>query len=917
MLVLPAAAQIPAYVSTDGLVGWWPFNGNANDESGNGNNGTVNGATLTEDRFGNAEAAYSFNGSSTINVLTSSQLSTSNTNEMTVAVWAYKTDGLTRGHILGKRINCVNQIDFQIGYCVSGVCGCGTCVEGLGFGGTSTYVYNETFFSANSWHLVTGTLRDNVWKIYIDGVLSNSVEGAANNPSNSADLIFGGSGQCDRWNGLIDDIAIWNRALTQEEITALYTGEPVSPPAACNPLPSNLQQGLVGYWPFCGNANDESGNGNDGTVNGATLTEDRFGNAESAYELTEYSNNIIFTNNPQFDFSEANDLTLSYWLKRTSGNIYSLYKYDNGYPDNSDFAISAGPETSLNLIGDGTNSIPFEVNGDEWEQVTAIFSRDSNQTKLYVNGLLVLQGTLNYNQSSSSSPFAVNFAAGIQNYTTGLGKIDDIAIWNRALTPEEITALYTGEPVSPPTACNPLPANLQQGLVGYWPFCGNANDESGNGNDGTVNGATLTEDRFGNAAAAYSFDGNDDINFGMNDEFGVITGVQRTFSLWVNSVSGGNVLSKYEDYSPNNSNFLLAFNLSDSALRLIGNGTNFIDFDPLSIGNWYHVVGVYDGINNLNQLFINGELVAFGSLNFSNSVSTQPMYAGRVGGEPFYYTGLIDDISFWNRSLTADEVQQLYTLNACTIAVYDTSHVTVYDTLTTYATVYDTLYTYETIYDTLTTENIVNVYDTTLVENVITTYDTITTENIVNVYDTTLVENVITTYDTITTENIVNVYDTTLVENVITTYDTITTENIVNVYDTTLVENVITTYDTLTTENIVNVYDTVTTYVTVTDTLLIDITFTGIEGQPSWLNTVTVFPNPASDHITIDYGNFALMAGYNTIITDAAGATVYSSAINSQQAYIDINAWGAAGVYYLTIYDTSGAPVAVRHIVLE
>jgi hypothetical protein len=171
--------------------------------------------------------------------------------------------------------------------------------------------------------------------------------------------------------------------------------------------------------------------------------------------------------------------------------------------------------------------------------------------------------------------------------------------------------------------------------------------------------------------------------------------------------------------------------------------------------------------------------------------------------------GSLDDIGIWNRALTPEEVQELYTLDACTFTVYDTSYVTVYDTLTTYETVYDTLYTYETI------------------------------------------------------------------------------------------------------------YDTVTTYVTVTDTLLIDITFTGIEGQPSWLNTVTVYPNPASDHITIDYGNFALLAGYNTIITDAAGATVYSSAVNSQQAYIDINAWGATGVYYLTIYDAGGAPVAVRHIVLE
>ena len=50
-LPLFAAAQVPSYVPANGLVGWWPFNGNANDESGNGNNGTVNGATLPTGLF--------------------------------------------------------------------------------------------------------------------------------------------------------------------------------------------------------------------------------------------------------------------------------------------------------------------------------------------------------------------------------------------------------------------------------------------------------------------------------------------------------------------------------------------------------------------------------------------------------------------------------------------------------------------------------------------------------------------------------------------------------------------------------------------------------------------------------------------------------------------------------------------------
>ena len=56
------AQTVPSYIPTSGLVGWWPFNGNANDESGNGNNGTVNGATLTTDRFNSLNAAYHLDG---------------------------------------------------------------------------------------------------------------------------------------------------------------------------------------------------------------------------------------------------------------------------------------------------------------------------------------------------------------------------------------------------------------------------------------------------------------------------------------------------------------------------------------------------------------------------------------------------------------------------------------------------------------------------------------------------------------------------------------------------------------------------------------------------------------------------------------------------------------------------------------
>ena len=401
-------------------------------------------------------------------------------------------------------------------------------------------------------------------------------------------------------------------------------------------------------------------------------------------------------------------------------------------------------------------------------------------------------------QSNSANPLHSYNNAG--DYEISVIAISDVGCKDTAFYQLSIS---NGNPCSPVSStCSSLPSNLQQGLVGYWPFCGNANDESGNGNDGVVNGATLTEDRFGNEGKAYGFDGNSDfINCGSSTQ---LESSELTISAWYacsafNTQWNENcLLSNYT-----NQGFMLALNEgTQPQIRITTNeGNREITASTPSLNEWYHLVSVITP--QYLKLYVNNNLVdsiEMGSAIFTNN-DTLVMGKASWFENTAYYSGSLDDIGIWNRALTPEEVQELYTLDACTF--------TVYDTLTVYETVYDTVYTYETI------------------------------------------------------------------------------------------------------------YDTVTTYVTVTDTLLIDITFTGFEGQPSWLNTVTVFPNPASDHITIDYGNFALMAGYNTIITDAAGATVYSSAVNSQQVEIDINAWGAAGVYYMMIYDLNGELVAVRQIVLE
>jgi len=79
---------VPNYVPTNGLIGWWPFNGNANDESINNNDGTVNGATLSTDRSGVSNSAYYFNGVS--NKISLPNLG--NLTEFSYSIWV-KSDG--------------------------------------------------------------------------------------------------------------------------------------------------------------------------------------------------------------------------------------------------------------------------------------------------------------------------------------------------------------------------------------------------------------------------------------------------------------------------------------------------------------------------------------------------------------------------------------------------------------------------------------------------------------------------------------------------------------------------------------------------------------------------------------------------------------------------------------------------------
>jgi N-acetylneuraminic acid mutarotase len=112
----------------------------------------------------------------------------------------------------------------------------------------------------------------------------------------------------------------------------------------------------------------------------------------------------------------------------------------------------------------------------------------------------------------------------------------------------------------------------------------------------------------------------------------------------------------------------------------------------------------------------------------------------------------------------------------------------------------------------------------------------------------------------------------------------------------------------------ITVYDTLLT--TITDTLVINASLTGLT-PPNNLNIIKVFPNPANDHITINYGNFVSMNGYTLKIIDNLSQIVYSTQINQQSSYIDLSTWTGNGIYFVQIIDPQNNTIENRKIIIQ
>ncbi|MCD6065969.1 MAG: 5-Nucleotidase domain protein [Bacteroidetes bacterium] len=448
------AAYMQAQLPTIGLTAYYPFNGNAVDASGNGNNGTVNGATLVNDRFGNCNSAYSFNGTSNyIVVPNATDVDMGATEDFTVAFWVKTASGNANGPMLSKStVGVFNGYQFfsdntiAAGYCSSP-------------GQLSFYTASDAFEDAcangpvaddyTNWYFITGKYDHILNKsyLYVNGMLQGDIGESSGTISTIENLYLGcATNGTLFFAGLLDDIRIYKRLLSNTEITTLYNE------------PNPLNVGLMAYYPFDGNAMDGSGNGHNGTVNGATLVADRFGNANKAYSFDGTNDNIVIPHHTDIDML-YDDFSICFWIKTASGNtdatILSKSDAGDGYQFFSDnpsplYCNTAGQlsfYTAASPTQDACANSAIADDYSNWYFITGVHDYAGNNTYLYVNGVL----QTDVGQRAGSLNTSVDLCFG--SYPGGIsffnGLLDDIRIYKRALSGCEVNLLYnlTSTPV--------------------------------------------------------------------------------------------------------------------------------------------------------------------------------------------------------------------------------------------------------------------------------------------------------------------------------------------------------------------------------------------------------------------------------------------------------------------------------------
>ena len=503
-----------------------------------------------------------------------------------------------------------------------------------------------------------------VLKLYANGVeVTSGVDGTANLPlfydANPFPLLIGGEYENNApaftLDGQADEVAVYGRALSQTEIFEIVKRGNFGkcPPAACAQTPN----GLVSWFAGEQNALDSRSN-NHAANNGATFATGKVGQAFNFNGSSKVAVPGAALN--------LQTITVEAWIQPTSsvGLQTIVSKFEHFSSNLSYNLVLFGTSLRWQFNTTGLGSPAFDANGaalfdGQFHHVAATY--DGAVSNIYIDGVLVRTdnfagGAL----TSSSTPFYIGAArdSGSDAHFFN-GRIDEVSIYSRALSTAEISSVYNANSSG---KCKPVATNPAANLAGFWTGDGDARDFAGEDQNGTNNGATFAVGRVGQS---FRFTA-DPQNISIPDS-AAMRSANFTIEAWAKSDSNSGVRHIFaKTLGTGTADSYVLWNNSgtlNAAICAVNFACDTISAPMFNTGEWHHVAFTFDDAGDSLRLYVDGTQIASGASGLSIGYDTHPAligadYANEVIADS--WRGLLDEVSFYDRALSASEIAVVY-----------------------------------------------------------------------------------------------------------------------------------------------------------------------------------------------------------------------------------------------------------------
>jgi hypothetical protein len=632
------STQINAQPFPSGLVSWWRGESNIVDSVGT-NNGAVYVPLVTLSYIpGQYGQAFGFSGGF-VQIPDAADLRP--LTNLTVQAWVRSVSPGLFTYIISKSQSVGGAAKSSYGF------ECGSNNGNILF-----YVYDGTnrieapVTPANvpwdgNWHLATGTYDGSTVRLYLDSIEVGSGTAATNNIdySNPAPLVFGdfGVGGGNPFSGDVDEVKVFNIAMSASDVVNTYL----------DPNDSAGTNGLVGWWRAEGNANDSNGthNGTDGIV-----TPKPFDFVPGKSDLAMFPHDGGIAIIPDSDSLRPANLTFNVWVRSIAPGDYR-YIANKGEVT---VAISWGLYTDgtgglFFLIHNGSTYIlspgaPTSIWDGHWHMSTGTY--DGSMVRLYVDGVQIGTGAID---PAGSINYSQPKALFVGDYQTGgganfSGGIDEMQLYNRALSDSEILDLFKSY-----TASGPLC---------WWQASDNANDTLGTNHGVLAGSASYGSDPLGSGSAFKTQNGSVQISDSMT-----LQPTNVAVQAWVRCLSPGNdkyIISK--SYTSSSASYAFSTGPGGGLEFCVTVGSGKVVSPAMGTSIWdglYHLVdGIYDG--QKVRLFVDGTEVgsgtaATGGILYGTSQSAGKLILGDFSDVPAgaNFPGYIDEVKIYSNVVLA------------------------------------------------------------------------------------------------------------------------------------------------------------------------------------------------------------------------------------------------------------------------